>query len=458
MQSNGGILPARTAMHHPVQIIESGPAAGVVSARLVANGAGIADAITFDMGGTTAKASLIEGGRIPITTEFEVGGGLSGQGINLAGGGYAMKVPVIDISEVGTGGGSIVAVDAGGGLEVGPRSAGAVPGPAAYGLGGTAATVTDANVVLGYLNPTGLAGGTVPIHRGLAERAIAEQVARPLDRELIEAAWAAHAVANVRMIGAIKTVSSERGYDPREFVLIAFGGNGPVHAVGIARLLGMTRVLVPPSPGLFSAFGLLFTDHERHSSRTYFRAFPAVDLADLNGHLQEMETAALDEFAADGFRAEDVQIERSADLRYVGQGFELTLPLDLEPLDAAGLARLESAFHELHQRTYGHRSATDPVQFVTLRLTARDLRHRRSVARVVHDTEHHGLVPPGTVRDAYFGERGLVRTPVLNRADLSAQPAVGPFIVEEYDATVVVPPGASGRLDAAGNIVIDLHQ
>jgi N-methylhydantoinase A len=327
-----------------------------------------------------------------------------------------------------------------------------LPGPAAYGLGGTAATVTDANVVLGYLNPTGLAGGSVAIHRELAERAVTEQVAAPLGRGPLEAAWAAHAVANVRMIGAIKTVSSERGYDPRAFTLIAFGGNGPVHAVGVSR------VLVPPAPGLFSAFGLLFTDHKRHSSRTYFRAFPAVDLVELNGLFASLEAAALAEFAADGIRREDLAFERAADLRYVGQGFELTLPVPEGTLDAAGLTRLETAFHAAHTHTYGHASEADAVQFVTLRLTVRNSGRVRSVVSAGWGSDHRHLVPPGTMRDAYFGEAGVLRTPVINRNDLTEQSLAGPLIVEEYDATTVVPPGAVVRLDAAGNIVIDLDE
>jgi N-methylhydantoinase A len=292
----------------------------------------------------------------------------------------------------------------------------------------------------------------------LAERAIAEQVAAPLGRAPLEAAWAAHAVANVRMIGAIKTVSSERGYDPRAFTLIAFGGNGPVHAVGIARLLGMSRVLVPPAPGLFSAFGLLFTDHERHSSRTYFRPFPTVELAELNDRFDSLESAALAEFAADGYRREDLTLERSADLRYVGQGFELTLPVPEGALNAAGLKQLETAFHAAHTHTYGHASEADAVQFVTLRLTVRNSGRVRSTVRAGGESDHRQLVSPGTTRDAYFGEAGVLRTPVINRHDLSEQPLAGPVIVEEYDATTVVPPGAAVRLDGAGNIVIDLGE
>ena len=254
MQSNGGILSARTAMEKPVHIVESGPAAGVVAARIVAGRAGVDNAIAFDMGGTTAKASMIENGNIQVTSDFEVGTHLSASGINLAGGGYAMKVPVIDISEVGAGGGSVIWIDQGGSLQVGPRSAGSVPGPACYGLGGTEATVTDANVILGYLNPAHLAGGSLRLDASLSRKTVDTQVAQPLHLSLEEAALAAHVVANVRMVGAIKAVSTQRGRDPRESALIAFGGNGPVHAAGIAKLLEMNRDHCAAGPG--PVFGL----------------------------------------------------------------------------------------------------------------------------------------------------------------------------------------------------------
>jgi N-methylhydantoinase A len=478
MQSNGGILSIRTAMERPVQIVESGPAAGVVGARLLAQRAGLANAITLDMGGTTAKASMIEDGRIHITSEFEVGAGLSAQGLNLAGGGYAMKVPVIDISEVGAGGGSIVAVDRGGSLQVGPRSAGADPGPVCYGQGGAEATVTDVNLVLGYINPAYLAGGAVPLDAERARAAVGEQVAAPLGLSLHEAAWAAHAVANASMIGAIKAVSTQRGRDPREFALVAFGGNGPVHAAGMARMLEMRRVIVPPAPGLFSAFGLLFADHERHAVQTFFRAFDALDLDELRARVRAMEEEALADLRVEGYRPERVRLVRSADLRYVGQGFELRVPMDAGELGPSTLDRLTAAFNAEHERTYGHSSEAAPVQFVNLRLTALGLRDKGDenglgpgTAGRADDHRDLGPLPP---RRAYFGEAGLLETPVIRRADLPGMtmdggrspsrsvvrrpsPRPGPLIVEEYDATTVVPPGSVAWLDDAGNIVIEVQ-
>jgi N-methylhydantoinase A len=457
MQSNGGILSARTAMERPVHIVESGPAAGVVAARLLTTRAGINNAIAFDMGGTTAKASLIENQRIRVTSEFEVGSHLSSGGIHLAGGGYAMKVPVIDISEVGAGGGSIISIDEGGSLQVGPRSAGSIPGPVCYGLGGTRATVTDANVVLGYLNPLYLAGGSLRIEASRARQAIEDQIARPLSLNLQEAAFAAHVVANVCMVGAIKSVSTQQGRDPRESALIAFGGNGPVHAVGIARLLEMRRIIVPPSPGLFSAFGLLWADHEHHAVKTYYRAFQTVDLNELNATISLMESKALAELAIEGYPPERVRLNRSADIRYIGQGFELTIPFQGGQVDSSSLVTLESSFCERHKEIYGHRSDGDPVQFVNLRLTALGQRiHQHALDHHWTDRSKDRQLP--VARDAYFKGVGVVATPLLRRDELTARFCPGPFIVEEYDATVVVPPGWKAHLDHTGNIIIDLDE
>jgi len=456
MQSNGGILSAETAMLKPVHIIESGPAAGVIGARRLAEQAKIDRAIAFDMGGTTAKASMIEDGRIRIASDFEVGSPLSSQGLNLAGSGYAMKVPVIDLAEVGAGGGSIISIDQGGSLHVGPRSAGAVPGPVCYGRGGAEVTVTDANVVLGYLNPKAIAGGVVRIDAEQSREAMMKQTAQPLGISLLDAAWAAHVVASANMIGAIKAVSTQRGRDPRDFTLIAFGGSGPVHAVGMARLLGMKRVIVPPAPGLFSALGLLFADHERDIVQTFYYPFQSVDLTELNRLLLQMERNALTELAAEGYPSNRVSLVRSADLRYVGQGFELTIPMDCGDVESRDLATLATDFMVEHERVYGHRAQGGPVQFVNLRLRAVGRREKQRVLRDNWWTEDRSDDAHPPLREVYFGESRLCLTAVLFRGDLAGESRQGPFIVEDYDATTVVPPGASAWLDGTGNIVIEV--
>jgi N-methylhydantoinase A len=456
MQSNGGILSAFAAMQKAVHIVESGPAAGVVAARMVASQAGLTNAIAFDMGGTTAKASLIDDGHLQVTSDFEVGAHLSSSGINLAGGGYAMKVPVIDISEVGAGGGSIIWIDDGGSLQIGPQSSGSVPGPVCYGLGGTRPTVTDANVVLGYLHPTALAGGSVPIDIALSVKAIESCISQRINLPLLQSAYAAHAVANIRMVGAIKAVSTQRGRDPRQSALIAFGGNGPVHAAGIAALLDIQRIVVPPSPGLLSAFGLLWADHEHHTVQTYYRPFQNLDFDELNAQLGLMKRKALGELTAEGYASERVVLRPSADVRYVGQGFELTIPLPAGPVNRGTLAELESAFSQRHEELYGHRSDGDPIQFVNLRLTAVGRRPSKTCMRpAVPEMSTNKAKEAQRSRHAYFQAVGTVVTPVIARGDIVGTALHGPVIVEEYDATIVIPPDWRAELDVFGNVVMN---
>jgi len=292
MQSNGGLVPAEVAAEMPVHIIESGPAAGVVGAQSLARRAGFDKVISFDMGGTTAKAALVENGEVSRAEEYSVGGGIMIGSWLMSGSGYVLKVPAIDLAEVGAGGGSIIAIDAGGAPKVGPRSAGSFPGPVCYGLGGTEPTVTDANVVLGYLNPEHLAGGSVKLDAARSRAVLQEKIASPLALSVEQAAYGAHLVAAANMIRAIKAVSSERGRDPRAFALVAFGGNGPLFAAGMARSLGIRSVIVPPSAGVFSSVGLLYSDVEYHLSRTYRQLTGALDAQELLAAWRALETQA----------------------------------------------------------------------------------------------------------------------------------------------------------------------
>src|SRR5438094_4552584 len=268
MQSNGGLTTAKAAAVTPMHIIESGPAAGVVGVQGLTRRIGIDKAISFDMGGTTAKASLIENGEVTRATEYQVGAGIVLGSRLLSGAGYTLKVPAIDLAEVGAGGGSLLWIDAGGALQVGPQSAGAVPGPVCYDQGGSAPTVTDANIVLGYINPAHLVGGALKLNAEKARAVIADKIGRPLGMSVEEAAHGAHLIAVSNMIRALKAVSSERGRDPREYALVAFGGNGPVFAAGMAEALQIPLVLIPPSAGVFSSFGLLYAEVERYFTRT----------------------------------------------------------------------------------------------------------------------------------------------------------------------------------------------
>jgi N-methylhydantoinase A len=453
MQSNGGVMTLAHAMDRPCHLVESGPAAGVIAARELVRrslrASGIDGAIVFDMGGTTAKASVIEDGEIRVTTDYEVGGRLSEWGGFMGGGGYALKLPVIDIAEVGAGGGSLLGVDSAGALHVGPESAGADPGPACYGRS-SVATVTDANVVLGFLNPMHLLGGTVRLDADAAEHAVDEQVARPLGLGRLEAAWSAHVVANSSMLPAIKAVTSQRGRDPREFVLIAFGGSGPVHAAGLAQLLEVPRVVVPPHPGVFSAFGLLAARSQHSVVRSFFRLYDKLDPRELDDVFTELERAAVAELAGSHQRPE-VEIQRALDVRYVGQGSELTVALDGGPVTPGTLGDSRARFEREHERAYRHRSDTAPLEIVAVRLSATG-----GASPVASRYEQPDQSGERSSRPVFFGPGGLHETPILVRGDLGRAPLAGPLVIEEYDATTVVPPGSTAELDADGNILIDI--
>ena len=451
MQSNGGTMSAAAAAEKPAFLVESGPAAGVIACARIARSAGLGNVISFDMGGTTAKAAMIENGEPARTTEYEVGAGINVSSKLVKGGGYAIKLPFIDVSEIGAGGGSIVSIDAAKSIKVGPRSAGAVPGPACYGLGGTEPTFTDAAVVLGYVNPQYLVGGKVRIDAQLSKDAIQRKVADPLGLGLLEAAYGVYLIAVATMTRAVKAVSTYRGRDPRDFGLVAFGGNGPVVAVAIARELRMRRVLIPPVPGVFSAAGLLFSNVEHTQQRSVLRRTTELSAQDVGQAFEKLEAQVRDEMRKEGVADSRVSVRRLADLRYAGQAFELSIPV----ADSIDIAAMEAAFHAEHTRTYGHSSDHDPVDLINIRVVA-------SAAPQGTEGLMEGLrgaaAQPGkkTSRNAYFGGKwGSLDTPVITRADLAAGRLQGPLIVEEVDATCVIPPGCSGELDAHGNILID---
>jgi N-methylhydantoinase A len=457
MQSNGGLMTDEAAAAKPMHVIESGPAAGVVGAQALARRIGLGKLITFDMGGTTAKASIVEDGVVHRAGEYQVGGGIMHGSRLLTGAGYLLRVPAIDLAEVGAGGGSLVWLDAGGSLQVGPRSAGAYPGPLCYDQGGTEPTVTDANVILGYLSPTALAGGAVKLNAARSREVFQEKVAAPLHLSLEEAAHGAHLIAASNMMRAIRAVSSERGRDPREFALFAFGGNGPLFAAGMARALEITRVIVPPAPGLFSAFGLLYSEVEHHYVRTWRRRTRGLDPAALGEVLARMEAEARAQLAGEGFEGAAARVTRLADCRYAGQSFELTVPVAADPLGADAVAAIEEAFGREHERTYGHRAGVDePVEIVTLRVIGQGISDRPRVPE--HLQIGRGGAAPGATRRVYYGrEIGWLPTPILTRADLSTS-RPGPAIVEEYDATCVIPPGARAALDEWGNIAMTIDR
>ncbi len=456
MQSNGGLTTDGAAAQRPIHIIESGPAGGVVGAQAIAGAKDLDNIITFDMGGTTAKASMVENGHVMRAQEYAVGAGIMIGSRLLSGAGYTLKVPAIDLAEVGAGGGSLVRIDSGGALQVGPASAGAVPGPICYAMGGEIPTVTDANVVLGNLNAEHLVGGALKLDAERARAAFKAQVAGPLALSVEAAAHGAYRIAASNMIRALRAVSSERGRDPRAFSLFAFGGNGPLFACEMALALGMKRIIVPPSPGLFSAFGLLYADLEHHYSRTLRRITCTADAAEVGAAWQQLEDQARAQLARDGLRADRTRIRRAAALHYKGQSFDLVVNAPAGDITAAYLNDLAEAFGREHERVYGHRAGADePVELVSIQVTGIGLRDGSGVPeRVIASRAEPDPPPP---RPVYFGpQQGWLETPILRRSDLD-QPRHGPLIIEEYDATCVVVPGATAALDASGNIAIVLN-
>ena len=453
MQSSGGLMPSQAARSLPMHIVESGPAGGVIGAQALAQAVGLENVLTFDMGGTTAKASIVERGEVSRALEFSVGAGVIAGSRLMTGAGYVVKTPAIDLAEVGAGGGSLLRLDAAGALQVGPESAGADPGPVCYGAGGTEPTLTDSNLLLGYLNPGHLVGGALKLDFEAARKAFERCIAGPMGLAPEDAALGAHRIAASNMIRAIRAVSSERGRDPRDYALFAFGGNGPLFAAGMARELAIKRVLVPPSPGLFSSFGLLHADVEHHYSHAHRRILRGADPAELEAAWAALEAEANEQLEADGIPPDRRTLARSAQLHYHGQIFELQVAAPPGRVDAAWIAALEEAFGVEHERTYGHRAGPEePVELMTAQVVGRGLSHDRT-------PPPPPPVPSGEARSrrAWFGrEHGWREAAVLARGDLGRDATPGPVIVEEYDATCLVPPEDSAWLDDYGNIVIDI--
>ena len=455
MQSNGGMMPLELAREFPIHIIESGPAAGVTGAYHLAKRMGLADAITLDMGGTTAKAAIIEDGEISRSPEYEVGGEVSIGHRLMKGSGYLLRVPSIDLAEVGAGGGSIAWTDPAGALKVGPMSAGAVPGPACYGHGGREPTITDANVHMGLTNPETLAGGTLRIDRDLAEKAIGDRVAARLNLDMTTTAWGIRAVANSSLIRALRAVSTERGRDPRLFVLFAFGGMGPVQALDVATELGITKVIVPPLPGLFSSLGLLFAEVEHHLIRTHYARAGDLDLDRLNAVIAQLAGEAVSTLDREGYDAGHTSIALAADTRYEGQDYALTIPISADRMDAGLVANLVEDFHREHEKTYGYRSDAEPVQIVALRCLGRGLAERAQVPERLNVATVKGWTPAGS-RTCYFGpDHGWIETEVMGRHELSGTTVKGPAIIEEDNSLTVVLPGWAAGLDEWSNIVLE---
>lgn len=444
MQSNGGTAALAWAAQRPATLVESGPAGGVIAAAAAGAALGVADVLSFDMGGTTAKAGTILGGVPEIAYEFEAAGA-SHSGRATKGSGYPVRFPFVDLAEVSAGGGAIARLDEVGVLRVGPLSAGADPGPACYGRG-TQPTVTDANVVLGRLNPVALVGGTFPIDAARARAAVAS-VAAPLGGDVERTAAGIVALVDAEMAKVLRIVSVERGLDPRDFALMAFGGGGPLHACALAADLGIPRVIVPRSPGLFSAQGLIVAGVRATFSRSLVAPLDATTLGDARLAAEALAAEARSALLAQGVDGGDIRTAVELDVRYVGQSFDLTVPFD------GDAGTVGAAFHLRHERRYGYASRDEAVELATVRVTA---------------TGNSGvppssaLAPGGTAAGARTGERAVwdagafVRADVYERERLGAGSVVhGPAVIEQYDTTTWVPGGSRASADAVGNLALE---
>lgn len=443
MQASGGIMTVDVARHHAVHTVNSGPAGGVVAGSFVGRLAGETQLITVDMGGTSFDIGLVDQGQPRVHSEGEFEG-------------YPVKIPMVDVHAIGAGGGSIAWIDQGGALNVGPISAGADPGPACYGLGGEEPTVTDANLVLGRLNPDYFLGGEMPLYPDLARKAIETRVARPLGMSVEEAADGIIRLVNANMVKGISVSSIEKGYDVREFTLIAFGGAGALHAVELAEALGMKKVIIPPYPGTLSALGLLVSDMRHDYVQTVAINERDVKPEDLLSVFLRLEQQGLEQLRAERVPEDRIQVIWSADLRYEGQSYEINTPVSHHNhrLTEQDVRETIRRFHELHRRIYEYSSVDEAVEFVNLRVTAIGRVPPISLAA----GETAGPDPSTALkgyRPVYFSGVGFVECPIYDRVRLKPGNVVeGPCLVEEIASTTVITPGARGTVDEYGNIVI----
>jgi N-methylhydantoinase A len=450
MQSSGGIATAEAMTEHPVRMIESGPAAGALMAARYGELTGHRDLVAFDMGGTTAKLSLIADGAPQTVGQFEL------HKIDLAtGSGIPMTVPSLDLVEIGAGGGSIARVSMGT-IQVGPDSAGSVPGPVCYGLGGTDPTVTDADLVLGYLSPTTFAGGAMTLDAPGARAAIELQVARPLGIPVEEAAWGIHRLVNLNMELATRVVSIERGYDPRDLALVATGGSGPAHACRLAMVLGIRTVVMPAAAGVASAIGLLSADVKFDQVRTRVSHLDAADAPGLNVMFAEMEAEA-GAVIRESSGEPSSRMERAVDLRYVGQGYEVTVPVPGGELSAEDLKAVRVAFEREYEVRYGFTSPDQAVEATTWKVTAFGPASSLELPRLERTIESVDQAVR-EVRPAYFPESGgYTDTPAYDRYRLFPGAEIGgPAIIEERESTTVIPPDMAAVCDEYGNLLVRL--
>ena len=441
-QSNGGVIGFDQAARLPVRTVLSGPSTGVVGAQRIGALVGINDLITFDMGGTSTDVALLADGKCRLANEATVHG-------------YPIKAPMLDIHTVGAGGGSIATIDSGGLLKVGPRSAGADPGPVCYGRGNTEATVTDANMVLGTLNPVSLLGGRMAVRRDLAIAAI-DRLAAPLGLDRMATAQGILSVVTANMAKAIRVISVQRGHDPRDYTLIAFGGAGPLHAARLARELDIARILVPRNPGILCAIGLLLTDLRADFAATRLNRLGSGALPDMTDAFRGLTAQAEAWFVHEAIAAADRRITRTVDMRYAGQNYELPIQVPDGPIGPATLDALAVGFADAHRRLYGFVAETDPVQLVTFRVEAAGVVPKARFVAEADAGPDPSAAATGT-RDVWLPEAGgLTSCRLYDRDRLRAGNIVmGPAIIDQMDATTVVLPGMRARVEPYRNLILE---
>jgi N-methylhydantoinase A len=442
MQSNGGVSTFEGSTKKPVATVLSGPAGGVIASMGTCERVGVSNIITFDMGGTSCDVALIHQGHPVITTQGKINQ-------------RPISLPMLDIHTVSAGGGTIARIDAVGGLQVGPDSAGADPGPVCYDRGGENITITDANVVTGVLDPNRFLGGRMKLDKTKAERALEETIAHPLGLSLLDAADGILKIINVKMEEAIKAVSSQRGYDIRDFVLVAFGGGGPMHAGRIALDLGIPAVLIPPTPGVHSALGLLMSDVKHDYVRSKLVGLEELDLDEINTLFAQLIRRAKADLAAEGFEDEEIKIDFFLDLRYAGQGYELTVPCPAAPLKKTDLQLMRERFDAQHEQASGHKAETEPVELVSLRLISFGLvpQAKLSPAKA---TGRKVAEAKTAERKVYFGqEHGTVNCQIYGRGMLEPGHTIsGPAVIDQLDTTTVIHPEQQANVDEYLNLIV----
>lgn len=456
MLSSGGISTVETARRYPIRLVESGPAAGALAASEYGRRIGMENVLSFDMGGTTAKACIIDGGEPLTTSDFEVSRVYRFK----KGSGLPVKVPVIEMIEIGAGGGSIARVDTLGLLKVGPDSSGADPGPACYGQGGTQPTVTDADLVLGYLDPDYFLGGRMRLQVQAAKEAIHREVAEPLGLNLLAAAWGIHQVVNENMAGAARIHAIERGKDPRAYPVFAFGGAGPVHAYGVARILRAPKLVVPLGAGVTSTVGFLAAPLSFDFVRTYYGRLESLDWEHINSLFAEMEAEGRQILGDAGVEPGDIRVQRIGEMRYVGQGHEISVPIPAGELSQALVPQLVEAFTEEYQRLYERSASGNPIEALSWRLIVSAPRPELPLEQLAGAGEYASSSVEAIKgqRPIYLPEDGrLVEAPVYDRYLLG--PGLrfgGPAIIEERESTLVISRGARAQVDDYLNIIVDL--